>query len=263
MKKVSFIIGTHNGSQKLHQLFDSILNQTFKDYEIIVCDDASTDDTFSILSEYAKQYPTIFKILQNEISLTLAGALNKCLKAAEGEYIARIDDDDICYSDRLEKQVAYLMAHPSIDCVGSYMDVFDGEKIVSVRKIVLEPTLNTLISGGYPFHHPTVMIKKSVLEALDGYQNTDFCKRCEDLDLWYRFFIKGYKGANISTSLIRYTETLKDYQKRIPKTILKAVRVRCYYRKKLGVSIWKDILYLKPYIFSLLPDVIKKKLKKS
>lgn len=261
MKKVSFIIGTHNGSLKLHNLFNSILNQSFNDFEIVVCDDASNDDTFSILNEYYNKYPNIFKIIKNEKSLTLAGALNRCLEIAEGEYIARIDDDDVCYIDRLKIQVQYLIDNPSIDCVGSYMDIFDGENIINTRKIVLNPTINTLTSGGYPFHHPTIMIKKNVLKNLNGYDNSEFCKRCEDLDLWYRFFINGYKGVNINIPLVRYSESLNDYKKRNIQSIKKAVELRKYYRKKLKLNFFNDFIYLKPYLFALLPNWIRFKLK--
>ena len=79
MVKVSFNIGTYNGSSKLHVVLGSILNQTFQDFEIVICDDASTDDTFEILSEYKRNYPDKFIVLKNNKSLTLAGSLNRCI----------------------------------------------------------------------------------------------------------------------------------------------------------------------------------------
>ncbi|MBR8465116.1 glycosyltransferase family 2 protein [Campylobacter sp. faydin G-140] len=264
MAKVSFIIGTHNGSLKLHDCFLSILNQTYKDYEIIVCNDASNDDTANILNDYKLKYPNIFKVIHNENSLGggLAIALNKCLKLASGRYIARIDDDDVCYEFRLEKQVKFLEENTDIDCVGSYIDVFDGSKVTSVRKIVLNPDINTLLNGFYAFHHPTILIKKDVLQFLNGYDTSSRCHRCEDLDLWYRFFINGFKGYNLDESLIKYHETLKDYKKRTYQSVKIAVDLRRYYRKKLKKPFYYDLFYLKTLLVSLLPNKIRYNLKK-
>lgn len=254
MIKVSFIIGTYNGSIKLHRMISSILNQSYKNYEIIICDDFSNDDTFDILIDYKNKYPNLFKIIKNEKSLKLAESLNKCLKIAEGEYIARIDDDDLCYEDRLIKQVRFLDENSNIDCIGSYMDVFDGDNIKTERKVILNPNLKSLLKGGYPFHHPTIMIRKTVLNALGGYRSLPETNRCEDLDLWYRFFIEGFKGANLDIPLIRYNESVEDYNKRKISNLITAVKLRIYYRKKLKANPMYDLIYLKTLVMALLPN---------
>ena len=264
MVKVSFNIGTYNGSRKLHVVLGSILNQTFQDFEIVICDDASTDDTFEILSEYKRNYPDKFIVLKNNKSLTLAGSLNRCIENSNGEYIARIDDDDYCYPERLEKQVDFLDVHKEVSCVGTYMDVYDGVSVTGIRRVELEPTLDTLTKGGYPFHHPTIMIRKSVLQELNGYDNSNTYKRCEDLELWYRFFVAGFKGYNLDIPLTRYNENSLDYKKRKTSSMKNAVNLRKEYRKKLKLPIFYDLIYLKPLVFSLLPNnlryVIKNKI---
>ncbi|MGB4613273.1 MAG: glycosyltransferase family 2 protein [Erysipelotrichaceae bacterium] len=254
MKKVSFIIGAYNSSKRLDKVLDSILAQTYTNFEVVICDDFSIDKTWDVLKKYKEKYPNIFKILRNEKSLSHGGTLNRCLENATGDYIARMDDDDICYPYRLAKQVEFLEMHKDIDCVGSYMDIFDGEKVISQRKAILNPSLDTLLKGGYPFHHPTIMIRANVIRALNGYQNTKETLRCEDLDLWYRFFIAGYKGANLDIPLLRYNESVEDYNKRKISNLSTAVKLRKYYRKKLKANPLYDLIYLKTLVMALFPN---------
>lgn len=257
MVKVSFNMGTRNGSTKLHVVLGSILNQTFQDFEIVICDDASTDDTLEILNEYKESYPDKFVILHNEKCLTVAGAVNRCIEVSKGEYIARIDDDDYCYPERLEKQVKFLDDNKDIDCVGSYMNVYDGNQVTGVRKIEIKPTIETLINGSYTFHNPTILIRTSVMRELNGYDNSEKYRRCEDLEFFYRFFENGYKGYNLDIPLLRYQENSLDYKRRKTPNIVKMVKVRKEYRKKLKYPFYKDFVYLKPLVFSLLPDNLR------
>ena len=112
MAKVSIIMGAYNCEETLEDSINSILNQTFTDWEFVICDDASTDNTLQVLEEYKRKYPDKFVILHNEKNLMLAGSLNRCLEYAEGEYIARMDADDIAVNTRLEKQVRFLDDNP-------------------------------------------------------------------------------------------------------------------------------------------------------
>ena len=108
---VSIIMGVYNDANLLSQAIDSLLAQTYAKWELIACDDCSTDNTSDILSEYAKNDPRII-VIRNEKNCGLAATLNHCLEYAQGEYIARMDCDDLSVETRLEKQVSYLQGPP-------------------------------------------------------------------------------------------------------------------------------------------------------
>ena len=129
MPKISIIMGAYNCQDTVCESIDSILAQTFTDWEFIICDDASTDETLTVLNRYKTNYPDKFVILHNENNMMLAGSLNRCLKVAKGKYIARMDADDLSEPTRLQKQYEYLENNPDMDLVGTFMQGFDDEKI--------------------------------------------------------------------------------------------------------------------------------------
>ena len=105
-------MGIFNCSDTLSEALDSILAQTYQNWELILCDDGSTDDTYRVASEYCGRYPGKIVLLQNEKNMGLNHTLNRCLAAATGVYIARMDGDDISLPERLYLEVAFLDAHP-------------------------------------------------------------------------------------------------------------------------------------------------------
>lgn len=127
MALISVIMSVHNGEKTLKRAIDSIRNQTIQDFEFIICDDVSTDNTYKILNEYEEK-DFRFIILQNEKNLGLAVSLNRCLEKSTGKYIARMDDDDISIPERFEKQTEFLIKNDEYAFVSSNAIVFDGEK---------------------------------------------------------------------------------------------------------------------------------------
>ena len=103
MPKISVIMGVHNGEKTLPRAIDSILNQTFTDFELIICDDCSTDATIQVIKDYIEKDNRVI-LIRNESNSGLAASLNNCINISKGEYIARMDDDDISHVDRFEKQ---------------------------------------------------------------------------------------------------------------------------------------------------------------
>ncbi|WP_308746140.1 glycosyltransferase family 2 protein [uncultured Bacteroides sp.] len=210
--KVSVIMGAFNAASTLSASIDSVLQQTCKDWELIICDDCSTDNTFDVAKSYAEKYPNI-RVIRNEKNSRLAYSLNHCLKYVQGEYIARMDTDDLCLPDRLEKQVAFLDAHPDLAVVGGGVMLFDGEK---VKKTIFNPEKprKEYLAKGVPFFHPTIMMRKSVYDALNGYIVSDRTKRGQDYDMWFRFYAKGFRGYNLQEPVLRYHDSLSDYSKK-------------------------------------------------
>jgi len=163
------------------EAIESILNQTFKDFEIILIDDASDETTKKIIRSYNDDR---IKVLTNEKNLGVTKSLNRGLSLAQGKYIARMDSDDVAYPERFEKQVAYLDRHPDIGVLGTY--VYDGEKIrqefVDINREERE-TLFLLENVG-PIH-PSVMLRKSFLDLHDLKYDEAY-PVAQDYDLWIR-----------------------------------------------------------------------------
>ena len=188
--KVSVIMGIYNCADTLDEAIGSLIAQTYQDFEIIMCDDASTDNTYEIAEELGRRYPGKIVLIRNEKNMRLAYSLNHCLKYAKGEYIARMDGDDRCLPERFEKQVAFLDSHPEYDVVGTYMQHFTKDGPGDITKAVEYPDKYT-IRDHIPFNHASIMMKKTVYDALGGYAVNSLTMRCEDREMWYRFFKAG------------------------------------------------------------------------
>ena len=124
--RVSVVVCVYNGEDFLRESIDSILSQTFADFELLILDDASIDSTPQILSECAAQDQRI-RLAQNEQNLGLTKSLNKCLALARGEYVARQDADDVSLPERLAKQVEAMDARPELAALGAWVEVIDEQ----------------------------------------------------------------------------------------------------------------------------------------
>lgn len=205
--KVSILMGIYNCAPTLKEAIDSILNQTYTNWELILCDDCSTDDTYEIAESYQKQYPDKIILLKNEKNSRLAFTLNHCLEAATGEFVARMDGDDISLPDRFEKQVAFLRNHPDIVLVGTAMQRFsDDGSLGAIAYCEEYPDKDTPYKKGLVFNHATIMAYRSVYNDLGGYTVCPRTVRGQDRDLWYRFLAVGYKGANLQEPLYMVRE---------------------------------------------------------
>lgn len=259
MPKVSVIMGIYNGEKTMRDALDSIISQSFTDWECVVCDDASSDNTLAILKEYSERYPGKFVILHNEKNLMLSGSLNRCLKAASGEYIARMDDDDKCLPERFAVEVSYLDAHPEYSVVGSEVQFFnDVDGLGEVIHKIEEPTIYDVPKVN-PFFHPTIMMRKTVYDALNGYTSNEQTRRMEDVDLWYRFFAAGYKGYNIPQVLLHYRVDSNALKKRKLKYSLDASNIVFKGVKLLKLPAKYYLYSLKPIVSWIMPEGLKTK----
>ncbi len=194
-------MGIFNCAETLSVAIDSILKQTYSNWELVMCDDGSTDGTYEIAQQYKKIYPDRIILLRNEENRRLSYTLNRCLEAANGELIARMDGDDISLPERLEQQVAWLKAHPDMDLVGTAMCWFcEQDGLMATINPARDPDYYTL-RRRTPFFHATIMTYKSVLDELGGYTVSERTKRSQDYDLWFRFYYAGYQGNNIQKAL--------------------------------------------------------------
>ena len=199
--KISVLMGIYNCADTLVQAVASIQNQTYTDWELILCEDGSADDTYSVAAALAAEDSRIL-LLRNEKNLGLNATLNRCLAAATGEYVARMDGDDDCMPDRFEKQVRFLESHPEFQIVSSAMILFDenGEwgRVASPEYPKPEDTV-----GGTAFCHAAVLMKKACMDAVGGYTEDVRMLRVEDVNLWIKLYAAGFRGYNIQQPLYR------------------------------------------------------------
>lgn len=180
-------MSVYNGAQYLEQAITSVLNQTFQAFEMLVVDDQSDDTTPDILNAFASADPRV-KVLKAPIRQGLTLNLNLALKHAQGDYIARMDSDDISCPERFEKQADFLKAHPHISVVGSFFDKIDalGQTISTQDSLPGDDQTirQWLRSGENPLCHGAVLMRKSLLENLNGYR--EVFRTTQDFDLWLR-----------------------------------------------------------------------------
>jgi len=202
--RVSVLMTVYNAEQYVEKAVASILAQTFTDFEFICVDDGSTDRSGAILGKFADGDPRI-RILSRP-NTGQVGALNDGLVLARGEYLARMDADDICMPTRLEEQVRFLDAHPEVLCLGSCALVIDTED--DPLDIFCVPLTHEEIDGrhareglGGGILHPVATMRTATARQLGGYRGE--YQPAEDLDLWLRMAEIG-RLANLESRLLQY-----------------------------------------------------------
>jgi glycosyltransferase EpsE len=209
---VSVIMAVYNCEETVSEAIESILNQTYGDIQLIICNDCSSDNTGSIAKNYADKYPDKIVFIENSQNMKLPFSLNHCLKYATGKYIARMDGDDYSYPERFSEQVKYLNEHGDIDLVGCAMDTYCDGKITG--KITSKPHPRGADAIKIPFAHATIMTYAYVYEVLNGYSLEKRAIRVEDADLWIRFFAEGFKGDNLQEAYYRVLEDERTMSRR-------------------------------------------------
>jgi len=210
MPRVSVILTTYNGASRgyLKEALDSILNQTYRDYELLIIDDGSTDQTLEICASYGKKN-NIFLIQQKNQGPS--AARNHGIKKARGEYICFLDDDDVWETTKLEEQILFFRNMEDkfnnvgmidtnlkkINAQGNFLKIFKAENNGDIfEKLFFQNT----VAGP-----SSVMIKKTVLDDLGGFEENSYCsiKSAEDYDLWLKIAAK-YKIFSLNRPLVRY-----------------------------------------------------------
>lgn len=255
-KKVSVIMGIYNCADTLEESIDSIIKQTYKNIELIMCDDASTDNTYDIAKRYKDMYPNKIILVKNEHNSGLAFSLNHCLKYVTGEYIARQDGDDISVKERFEIQVKFLEENKNYDLVGTKMISFNESGINGYSSVPFnEPTITDL-SKSTPFCHATIMARTEVYKNLNGYRVNKYTKRCEDVDLWFRFFANGYKGYNIDDALYMVRDDENAYKRRTFKSYMHLIKVSFDGYRMVKMPLTQYIYLIKQFIAAIVPRKI-------
>ena len=202
MIAVSVLLPVYNGERYLREAVRSVLAQSFADFELLLLDDGSTDGSLAIAQGLAERDPRV-RVVSRE-NRGLVATLNELLKLAQGELIARMDADDVCLPDRLQRQVAYLQAHPEVVCLGGDVELIDarGRYLTTLRMLVRDDEIQReAMQGHTTICHPCAMYRRAAIQALGGYRGAFY--PTEDLDLWLRLGEQG-RLANLRGPVLRY-----------------------------------------------------------
>lgn len=244
MKLVSIIMGIYNCADTIEEAIESIISQTYTEWELIMCDDGSQDETYAVAKHYQELYPEKIVLIRNPQNMKLAYTLNQCLAQAKGYYIARMDGDDVSVPERIERQVNYLESHPDIQLVGTGMQRFSdkgyGACVVSPEK----PCPETM-KKQVPFFHATILTYKYVYDSLNGYTVAKYTQRSQDWELWFRFFDKGYVGENIQDPLYLVREDENAIKRRSFTSRIQTIKSTFIGYRMLNFPWWS---YIKPVL---------------
>jgi glycosyltransferase involved in cell wall biosynthesis len=207
LPKISVIIPVYNGERYLQQTIQSVLDQTFGDFELVMVDDHSSDCSVEIMKSFLD--PRI-QVFTNEKNLGIVGSLNRAIALSKAPIIARLDHDDVCFPTRLQKQYAFLEAHPEIGLVGAGIQEIDSEgRKVRLPKIhPSEPyLLKYWLHFEVPLSSPTTTFRRSIMEKAGGFDPA--ADLSEDYDLYTRF-VKYCNISNLDEPLVYKREHGKN-----------------------------------------------------
>ncbi len=205
---ISVVMPVYNAEKYITEAVESILNQTYSDFEFIIVDDCSTDNSYEILQSYAANDARI-RLFKNDVNSKLPKTLNFGISQAKGKYIARMDADDISLPERFAKQVAFMDANPEIGVSGGYAAVLGGDESGVIMKVQIT---HGLIKA-YSFFvccnliHPTVIMRMEVLENRALSYDEELVGVAEDYDLWVRMLHSGVLFANLPEPLLYYRKS--------------------------------------------------------
>lgn len=202
--KISVVMSVYNGSNFLAQSIQAILEQTFRDFEFIIIDDASTDNTPDIIKKFADQDLRI-RAFRNEKNIGPAGFirnLNTGCKEAKGKYIARIDHDDISRKDRFQLQYDFLESNPDIFITGAALRKIDenGNDLGLMKAPINDLEIRKTMPKKISLYHPVIMFRKEFYQ--DFYREK--MRYCEDYDFYFRIMTDNLKMANLDECLLEY-----------------------------------------------------------
>lgn len=244
---VSVLMPVHNAERYLVEAVESILGQTFTDFEFLIIDDGSTDRSRAILEQYAARDGRIRLTCRPNTGYTVA--LNQLLGLARGELVARMDADDVALPERVARQVEYLRTHPEVVCVGTAVRFIDaaGRFLREGHPgMDNEEIQQRALAGDCPLNHPSVMMRRAAVEAVGRY-HPEF-QPAEDLDLWLRLGEVG-RLTSLPEPLIKYRQHAasfsEQYQQlqleRSAAAVLEACRRRGIPPRDVVVSRWRPV----------------------
>ena len=201
---ISVILPVYNGGEYLDTSIQSILNQTHENLEVIIINDASKDESCSIIEKY-KELDSRIIFVNHEKNKGLIASLNEGISLARGPFIARMDQDDISDLSRLELQYNYMLGNDDDICGGNFTTIDEKGIVLSLNEVPKSRHSILLeMASNVPFAHSSVMIRKAFLEQHNLTYGMNGDKSAEDLDLWLKMYNNGAKFGNIDENILQY-----------------------------------------------------------
>lgn len=256
---ISVVMATFNDKPKfINQAIQSILDQTYSNFELLILDDSTDEDTKETIDSFND--PRIRVIRGNE-RLGFVPSLNKGLDLAKGDYIARMDGDDISDKDRFLKEVNFLNLHQGIDVVGGQISIIDENgNITGERNYPLGGLkLLTFFTLRTPVAHPTAMFRRKIIDK--GFRYDESLKKAEDIDFWIRLYNAGYHFANVKDKVLKFRVESDFMEKRVNNKDQESY-VLMIRRKNFSLKhpFFSTVDYLMTYAREFYPDSLKRKI---
>lgn len=225
---ISVVMPAYNAGKFLVESLQSIQNQTYQNWELIIVDDASTDNTWSTLKAFSAQ-DTRIRIFKNKVNSGVSVTANRALSYAKGEFIARMDADDISMPSRFEKQIEYLLKNKNIVAVGTQCDLINSEGVIIGKKNFPcdFASIKKLIFERIPMQQPSIMVNKNLLPKDFVWYDKNF-GAAEEIELMFKFFQLG-EIRNLPEKLLQYrlhgnNTSLKNVKKTFYLTVKSRIR---------------------------------------
>lgn len=243
--KLSVIMPVYNTEKFLDEAIQSILNQSFEEFEFIIINDASNDNSLGIIKQYLKDER--IRLVKNNKNMGIAYSRNLGISLANAEIIAMADSDDINEKCRLEKEYDFLKKNKDISIVGSFASLIDenGNKLKETIEFTTHPdNIKKTFFFMYPFLQPTTMFRKEAIISVGGYR--DKYRWIDEIDLYLRLLFEGYAGANMSEYLVQYRKHPDSTEKLFKKKALMIFKLRVEMLRKYRVK-----ANLKMYLYAV------------
>jgi glycosyltransferase involved in cell wall biosynthesis len=242
--KVSVVMSAYNGGRYLQAAIESILGQTYPDFEFIIIEDGSSDNSLETLREYAGRDERI-RLIENHENIGLALSLNKGIEAAGGKYIARMDADDISLPGRFARQLDYLESHPKIWVLGSGIQIIDENgKVLRNVDYSNDPEVlrwNMMLGAEGIVCHPASMLRKELFETIGIFKDIP---TSQDHELWTRlFFMKDLPITNLPDVLLSFrdhADRVSTSKRELQNNMSNEIRIRLI-NKFMGTNIPKEV----------------------
>lgn len=256
--RISVLMPVYNCEKYLDEAITSILNQTFSDFELIVINDGSTDRTDEIVRKYSHDKRLVYEL--NESNMGIVYSLNRGLELSKANIVARIDGDDIAAPTRLEVQYEFLEKNQDIVLVGSFIELIDEEgNYLGSREFITGPENTRKVFFYYgPHRHPTVMFRKDIVDSVGRYRKE--YELIEDIDLYFRLILSGYKTDNIPMNLLKYRVHPEASDKHFKEKGVLSFRLKKAVAKEFNVKLG-PINYVSIYVHYLLDRCLSAKRK--
>lgn len=253
---VSVIIACYNAEFYIDECLESIVNQNYQNIEIIICDDASTDNSYSLLQKWQIKDSRI-RLLHNVQNMRAAASRNSCINIANGNYLMIQDIDDMSKSNRVDVLLSNLKSH-KVDFVSSSMATIDDSGNINYNKLLKHkkfPSKYDFI-WGISFNHPATLFTKEVLSKVQGYRVAKDTKVSEDYDMFMRLYANGAKGMNIKEPVYLYrTNAANSKSLKLSYRIIEC-KLRYKGFKQLNIMLFGFPFIFKPLVVFLVKRIL-------